>query len=118
MSYYGFRVTPCPLAQGYVDVLLCDVVAQRRLRGEWPLSEVPQVENFSPTLCSTHLSRAILVKEPWIYHCIQEDISLLSERPRLPPPPSQHPTFTIPSEEHYFAQERGSTTAFRKKYHY
>ncbi|CAL8465504.1 g5040 [Coccomyxa elongata] len=31
-----------PEFQGYVDVLLCDVVAQRRLRGEWPLSEVPQ----------------------------------------------------------------------------
>ena len=35
------------LVQGCVDVLLCDVVAQRRLRGEWPLSEVPQVQNTS-----------------------------------------------------------------------
>ncbi|BDA49969.1 probable Synaptotagmin-5 at N-terminal half [Coccomyxa sp. Obi] len=28
-----------PEFQGYMDVLLTDVVAQRRLRGEWPLSE-------------------------------------------------------------------------------
>lgn len=46
----------CFLAQGYVDVLLSDVVAQRRLRGEWPLSEVPQARMNSKPPSTTPLA--------------------------------------------------------------